>query len=171
MATKLTGPTVVGPNLDLTFPRNDPGIQLGSVVWGEEGKAYRYVQFADNVTYAHGHVVTLASVDGTWKVTNDRAGGSDVAGIAVGVVHHPSDLVPAKDSFGWVQVAGVADVLVKGGCAAGDLLVLSSTDGAAAEASYDAVEGLAHADLASFAVALAAIEDNKTGKVLLRGLI
>ena len=128
-----TGPQQIGANLD----RYDTAAMhpLGSVFESERGKAYRYVQFLDAVTYAAGHVVTRgANTADTWKVTNDRAGGSaqaghEVIGVAIGV--------PTQNQFGWVQISGEATVL--GTYAVGDQLKPhATTDGAALVSGYTA---------------------------------
>ena len=92
---------------------------LGAVYW-HNGKAYKYVQFKDAVTYAAGHVVTWANTSGT-AVTNDRAGGSDIgtgvepAGVAT--------RVHTQNYYGFMQVAGTVDVYYDGSVAAGEWIV------------------------------------------------
>lgn len=157
--TVFTGPKRLGPNLDRYT--SNPEHELGMVV-ESAGKRYRYVRFVDAVTYAKGHVVTIASAG--WDVTNDRSGGSDIALIPVGVVHTAN--APTTGQYGWVQISGIAEVLVTGaGITAGDRLVASgSVDGAAAEADYAAVT---HGDFAIIGTALASIASGSTGNVLL----
>jgi len=155
------GPLASGVNT----ARYDSSAQytLGEIAFGKDGKKYRYVKFVDAVAYAAGHVVTLASAT-TWDVTNDRAGGSALAnhpvvGVALGV--------PTQNQYGWVQIAGIATVLIEGAAViAGDILVADPTnDGAASEADYTAV---AHADFLRVGQAMATIADGATGLVLLQ---
>lgn len=152
-----TGGKALGPNLNRYT--NIPEHTLGECV--QSGQAeYRYVQFVDAVPYAPGHVVCAAGTN--WQVTNDRAGGSDLSLIPVGVCIGS----PAQNQYGWVQVTGIADVLVTGsGVAAGDVLVPSGTvDGAAAENQYTSP---GHDMLSLVGIALQAIASGNTGKVLL----
>lgn len=160
--TAFLGEKTVGVNLDKCS--DDQLHELGQVVRGPNGNLYRYVKFLDAVTYVAGHVVTLASAS-TWNVTNDRSGGSSLgAHIPVGVVFQST--VPTQNQFGWVQITGIATVLI--GSAAvvvGDVLVCdTATDGAAEEDDYTAV---AHVDIRFVGVALATIADTATGAVLL----
>ncbi len=137
---------------------------LGEIIEGTAGRKYRYVQFKDAVTYVAGHLVTLASAS-DWAVTNDRAGGSSLAAhIPVGVVFQT--VVPTQDQYGWVQISGIASVLHEGAAVAiGDRLVADPTnDGAVSEADYTAV---AHLDLLTVGIALAATGDGANGNVLL----
>lgn len=160
--TRMIGlPAAVGPNLDRCTDAAE--FPLGSVVEGINGKAYRYVQFVDAVTYAANKVCVLADADlDEWKVTIDVSGGSAMAGL------HPVGVtisVPTENQYGWVQIAGVASV-VAGSAAivAGDYLMPdTSEDGDATEAT----EGTDHN---IFAIALATIADDATGKALLTGM-
>lgn len=130
----------------------------GEVAFGRDGARYRYVQFVDAVAYAVGQVVTLASADGTWKVTNDRAGGSSLGNVPVGVTLG----APAQNQYGWVQIAGIAEAVEHAAVAVGDILVVDTgTDGGAVEADYAAV---AHADLMRVGTA---IDTDADGAVLL----
>ncbi|MBA2706344.1 MAG: hypothetical protein H0U59_00885 [Gemmatimonadaceae bacterium] len=156
------GPFTLGANLE----RIDATAQypLGTVAEGTEAGGtyakYRYVKFVDAVTYVLGHSVSIASAT-TWDVTNDRAGGASIARLeTVGVVFQT--VVPTQNTFGWVQIAGIADVLVTGAAIiAGDYLMpAAATDGAAEEA----VEGT---DENILGVALATIASAAVGKVML----
>jgi hypothetical protein len=138
---------------------------FGALAFGKDGKSYRYVRFLDAVAYAAGHVVTVAGTG--WQVTNDRSGGSAQAGLeAVGVCLG----VPTQDQYGWVQVAGIATVLIEGAAViAGDRLVTDETnDGAAREINYTTYAAIQERNVGT---ALATIGDGATGLVLLRGLI
>lgn len=162
--TKMTGAPQIGPWLDVCH--DTPQYELGALIQGANGNWYRYVQFVDAVTYVAGHVVCLADADANeWKVTNDRSGGSQMAGFhPVGVVFQAT--VPTENQYGWVQCGGVATVLAgSAAIIAGDYLKPDeSTDGAADEATEGTDENI-------FAIALATIADTETGKALLRKLL
>ena len=101
---------------------------LGETRFDNTGKKYRYVQFKDAVTYAAGHCLDVANTAWT-AVTNDRSGGSAIGtqtafgGVCLGA--------PTQNSYGWVQVGGIATVLGDGSVAAGEAVVLHSVDGQA----------------------------------------
>lgn len=111
-----------------TTGTEDPVASVGSIYW-QDGKAYKYVQFKDAVTYVAGHVLTWADATAT-SVTNDRSGGSSVgnqpAGIALAVM--------TQNYYGWMLVHGFYSAIVTNGdddIAAGDqLIVATGTDGA-----------------------------------------
>jgi hypothetical protein len=162
MAHFVTGPNHLGVNLE----RCDATAQypLGLVVEGRQGDgthaSYRYVQFLDAVAYVAGQVVTIASAT-TWAVSNDRSGGSALAGLMpVGVVFQTT--VPTQNQYGWVQISGIANVTVgSASVIAGDYLkVDASEDG-------EADEGAAGTDENLVGIALATIADNATGRVML----
>lgn len=158
--TNQKGPHI-GPNLDLCTTA--PQFRLGEVVEGVNGKAYRYVQFVDAVTYAAGHVVCLDSAAANdWKVTNDVS--ANMAGDhPVGVVFQSTP--PTENQYGWVQIAGEATVLMGSAAViAGDYLKPDdTTDGAADEATAGTHENI-------LGIALETIADTASGRVLLRGL-
>lgn len=140
-----TGPLAKGVDTSVYTTAIRPGLSLGMVAWGEDGKAYRYVKFVDAVTYAAGQVLTFASAT-TWDVTNDRAGGSAIAGHGVAGVCLG---VPAQNEYGWIQIAGL--VAVNGTYSAGDFLKPHATsNGDAVVSGYTA----AKADFNIFAYAL-----------------
>jgi len=130
------GPAVA-PNLDICTSTQQ--MELGTVVQGPAGKSYRYVKFLDAVAYVAGHVVTRASAT-DWHVTNDRAGGSAIAGHeVVGVVFQSAANVPTVGQFGWVQCGGLA--AVAGTYAAGNQLIPHATvDGTAVISAYSAAD-------------------------------
>lgn len=126
---------------------------------------YRYVKFVDAITYVRGNSVCQASAT-SFDVTNDRAGGSGLAGqFPVGMVHH-SVTVPTQNSWGWVQISGIA--LFQAGSAAviaGDPLKPDATsDGLSDEATSGTDENLV-------GVAIATVADNATGlcQLMIRG--
>lgn len=153
-----TGPQAKGVDTSVYTTYILPNLKLGMVAWGEDGKKYRYVRFRDAVTYAAGHVVTPAAADG-FEVTNDRSGGSAIAGLEpVGVALG----APSQNDYGWIQVGGIAEVLAGAGITAGDQLKPdASTDGAADVAT-------AGTDQNVLGVALEDISDTEKGAVLLR---
>lgn len=162
--TRMQGPHI-GPSLDKCWDDlSSASYKLGDVVEGENGRAYRFVQFVDAVTYVKGHLVCRADTDADeWKVTNDRSGGSMMAGLRpVGVVFQAT--VPTQNQYGFVQIAGVADILAgSAAIIAGDLLKPdSATDGAADECTEGTNEPCA--------VALATIPDTAVGKALLQNM-
>lgn len=162
--TRMKGPAI-GPSLDKCWDSLDASsyFNLGDVVEGDNGKAYRFVRFMDAVTYVKGHVVCLhANAADQWEVTNDVSG--NVAGDhPVGVVFQ--DTVPTTGQYGFVQIAGLAEVLIgSASVVAGDWLKPdSATDGAADEATAGTDENI-------LGVAMETIADTETGTVLLRGL-
>lgn len=153
-----------GLGVDLERCTDDPEHELGLVVEGKQGDGtwarYRYVRFLDAVTYVAGHVVTLASAT-TWAVSNDRSGGSALAGLMpVGVVFQAT--VPTQNQYGWVQIAGIANIIAgSSAIIAGDYLKPdASEDGDTDEATAGTDENLV-------GVALATIADNATGRCML----
>lgn len=164
--TRLMGPAAVGPNIDECTTNNDPFFPLGSIVEGENGKAYRRVQFVDigTATYAVNKMAVLADADADeWKVTIDVSGGNAIAGLhPVGVVVAVPD---ATHTYGWVQIRGVASaVMGSASVIAGDWLMPdSSEDGDIEEATAGTHENIC-------AYALATIADDATGKVMLYNL-
>jgi len=139
---------------------------LGHLAFGEDGKVYRYVKFVDAIAYVAGHVCVLASAT-TWNVTNDKAGGAALAGLECAGI---ALAVQTANSFGWIQVAGIADVLVTGAAViAGDRLVVDETvDGAAREIVYTTYAAIQERNVGT---ALAVIGTGLTGKVKLAGLL
>lgn len=140
------------------YPRDeandDSPLMDAGTRWDDGAVSKRYVQVEDAALAAN-DVVTFSDTTGA-EVTADRAGGSQVsanavAGVALGTVD--------DGNYGVIQVGGVATMKVAaadGAIAAGDLLVVDSTnDGCvvAASATTSSVE-------APFAVALA--EDTAT---------
>jgi hypothetical protein len=139
----------------LTTIDSVPMEKLGAVVTlpNSDGymNTYMYVKFVDAVTYAAGHVLTWANAAGT-SVTNDRSGGASLslgpAGVAIAIM--------TANSYGWMQVGGVATCLGDGSVAAGESVVPDTTDGKAdtmAAGEEDLVFGIAlEADDASTAL-------------------
>lgn len=137
-----TGPFTTMGNFDKVGTTQE-NIPLGTKAYGPNGKAFRYVQFLDAVAYAAGQVVTLAggTID-TWKVSNDRAGGSADVGtfghVVRGVCPAWTD-VPTQNQFGWIQVEG--ECVVLGTYVAGDYLIPhATTDGQAVVSGYTAAK-------------------------------
>lgn len=156
----------IGPDLNKCWDEDQllaHSYKLGDVVWGENGKAFRFVHFKDAVTYVKGHVVCLQDNDANeWDVTNDIS--AAMAGDhPVGVVFQ--DTVPTENQYGFVQICGVADILAgSASIVAGDWLKPdASTDGAMDEATAGTDENIC-------AIALATIADTETGKAQLYNL-
>ena len=157
------GPLERGVDLDRFYSRAI--YPVGQLAFGKDGTVYKFVRFRDAVTYAAGHVVTVASDDGN-EVTNDRSGGSAIAGLPVAGVCLGA---PNQDDYGWIQVAGVATVLAGTGLSAGDQLIPhASTNGAADARAADS--GTA-ANNNVFGFALAGISNGQTGAAKLAGVL
>ena len=108
-----------------------PVMAVGTIVWDyPNAKAYKYVKFLDAVTYKAGQVLAWGNTAAT-SVTNDIDGGGSAivstgnrtAGIAT-AVH-------TQNSYGFMQIAGVALVEGDGSVAAGEAVVLHSVNGQA----------------------------------------
>ena len=141
MATPVSAPKTLG--IDLDSYTTAAAHELGEICFGKNGKIFRYVQFLDAVTYAAGQVVTQGTT-GTdvWKVTNDRAGGSNVAGHSVIGVLVTDGTVPTQNQYGWVQIAGECTPL--GTYAAGDYVIPhATTDGHAVVSAYGVADAAA----------------------------
>lgn len=165
MAHRVCGPTNLAPNLELCTAA--PQIQLGQVVFGEAGKAYRSVKFVDisTATYAVAKMTVMADNDAEeWNVTIDVSGGTAMAGL------HPTGVtiaVPtASKPYGFVQIAGVADV-VAGSAAivAGDWLKPDTAE----DGDMDEATVGTHGNIGAFA--LETIADDATGQAQLVGLL
>lgn len=130
-----------------TTTRNAP---LGHLVWDGE-RRFRYVQFLDAVTYTVGMVCYVASTDGTYKVTNDAAGGSAAAvrfGGAIPILGASGGTltgVPTANSYGYAQLDGPHSAIRTDGgddIAAWDTLVMDGTvDGAVDSVAKATVTG------------------------------
>lgn len=144
------GPKLIGVNLDRYTDAAEH--ELGDIYVGRNGKVFRYVRFLDAVTYVAGHVCTRGTTGtNVWNVTNDRVGGSSVAGLEVVGVLHGTNTVPAQNQYGWIQVAG--ECAPGGTYAAGDYVIPHATvDGTAVVSGYTA----AKADFNIFGKALSA---------------
>lgn len=115
---------------------------MGDLAMSDNGKIFRYVQFLDAVTYVNGHVCTWAGATaGEYKVTNDRAGGSSIAGHGIAGVLQNTEAVPstANGMFGWLQVAG--ECSPSGTYTAGNHVMPHATnDGEAVNGTYAATQ-------------------------------
>lgn len=156
-----TGPLTAGINLEQVDAT--PLYNLGQVVEGKTALGhwakYRYVKFEDAVTYVAGHFVNLGAGETTWEVTNDIS--NAMAGyVPVGVVFQVT--VPTEGTYGWVQIAGIATVLIgSASVIAGDFLKNDgTTDGALDEATMGGTDVIV-------AQAIATIADTATGLALL----
>lgn len=161
-AHETQGPSILAPNINLCT--TDPLWPLGTIIEGKNGKAYRYVQFVDAVTYVAGHLVCLdIAAANDWKVSNDTSGnmaGNHPAGVVF------QDVVPTENQYGFVQIAGECATVLIGSAAviAGDYLKDDgTTDGAADEATAGTDENI-------MGIALETIADTASGRVMLRGM-
>ncbi len=161
-----TGPKEMGANLEACHATAQHA--LGHVVEGRDAAGlaarYRYVQFLDAIAYVAGHVVVMASAT-TFAVTGKKAGGSALAGLEpVGIVFQATP--PTQNQYGWVQISGIATVLITWAAViAGDRLVVDEkVDGASRELVYTTY---AAAQARNVGTALATIADTAPGKVLL----
>lgn len=161
MATALTGPAAVGPNLELCT--DDQQFPLGMIVQGITSLGhwakYRYVKFEDAVTYVAGHFCNMGAGETSWEVTNDIS--AAMAGyVPAGVVFQTT--VPTEGQYGWVQCAGIATVLIGSAAViAGDALKNDgTTDGALDEATRGGTDVIC-------ATAIATIADTATGLAIL----
>lgn len=133
-----------------------PQYPVGSKVTSGDA-TYRYVKFVDAVTYKAYDCVTLASAT-TWDVTNDRAGGSALAGqMPVGFLLNYTTM-PTANTYGWVKTSGIHS-FTAGSAAiiAGDYLMPDTTE------DGDCTEAAAGTDENICAVALATVADNAVG--------
>lgn len=164
MAARMQGPHI-GPSLEKCWTDlSQTSYRLGDVVEGQNGKAYRFVQFVDAVAYVAGHLVCLDSAAADdWKVSNDTSG--NMAGNhPVGIVFQT--VVPTENQYGFVQIAGESAVCLIGSASviAGDYLKDDgTTDGAMDEATAGTDENIC-------AIALETIADTASGRVMLRGM-
>ena len=162
MGARYTGPETLGVNLE----RIDSSAKhaLGQVVEGitdlGHWAKYRYVKFEDAITYVAGHFCNMGAGETSWEVTNDIS--NAMAGyVGAGVVFQAT--VPTEGTYGWVQCAGIATVLIGSAAViAGDWLKNDgTTDGALDEAT-------AGTDHEIHAQAIATIADTATGLAVLR---
>ena len=159
---RYTGPLVTGINLE----RIDATAlhRLGQVVEGVtplgHWAKFRYVKFEDAITYVAGHFCNMGAGETTWEVTNDIS--AAMAGyVGAGVIFQAT--VPTEGTYGWVQCAGIATVLIgSASVVAGDWLKNDgTTDGALDEATAGTDEEIQ-------AQAIATIADTATGLAVLR---
>ena len=121
--------------------------QVGSVMYGTDGKSYRYVQVEDAALAAN-DVLEYSNAAGT-EITKDVSGGSSVghgfAGVAMGTV--------TDAYYTWVQVGGLATCKVAANTAvlAGARVKTGTADGCVS--TYAATTG---SEDYSFGTAIAA---------------
>ena len=162
MPAQFLGPNIGGVNLeriDSTAQHRLGQVVEGITALGHWGK-FRYVKFEDAVTYVAGHFCNMGAGETTWEVTNDIS--AAMAGyVGAGVVFQTT--VPTEGTYGWVQCAGIATVLIGSAAViAGDWLKNDgTTDGALDEATAGTDEEIQ-------AQAIATIADTATGLAVLR---
>ena len=120
------------PPGSLTDVTTEAKWDLGKVVFSEDGKGYRYVQFADAVAVAVGHVMTYDAAQANhYVVTNDRSD-DEVSTICAGIAIAAVATNTTSPQYGFVQVSGYCDtVLGDGDVAAGEFVVPHTADGQA----------------------------------------
>lgn len=89
------GQNSVGADFGATS--TSPTFELGTMLWGQGGKAYVYVQASGAIT-GDGYVVVLDEAFQAALLTTSN----DTLGDKIGVV----DVAFADDEYGWVQVYG-----------------------------------------------------------------
>ena len=89
------GQNSIGANFDATH--EDPRFELGTIMWGQGGKAYVYCQ-ANGAITGDGYVVTMDEAFQAALLTTSN----DALGDKVGVV----DVAFADNEYGWVQIYG-----------------------------------------------------------------
>ena len=141
-----------------------PKFNLGQVSWSDDGKAFKYVQFADGIATIAGHVMCYdgAQING-YVVTNDRSDDDNsvlVAGVCMAVI----DLNVTTPQYGWVQVSGYcANISTDGDVTEGQSLVPGAVDGQADTMAAGAEDHV-------FAIALSTDTGNLTDGIL-RGIL
>lgn len=161
MPAQFTGPMGMGVNLErIDATQQHP---LGMIVEGRTALGhwakFRYVKFEDAVTYVAGHFCNMGAGETNWEVTNDIS--NAMAGyVPAGVVFQST--VPTEGTYGWVQCAGIATVLIGSAAViAGDALKNDgTTDGALDEATRGGTDVIC-------ATAIATIADTTTGLAVL----
>jgi len=88
-------------------------------------KVYQYVQVVD-AAVADGDALEVANATNPYIVSNDRSGGSSIAGVPAGVAVGTI----AANSYGWILVRGYkANAKTDGSVAAGQAVIRASADG------------------------------------------
>tara|TARA_Y100000592_G_C5233957_1_gene205203 strand:+ start:17 stop:505 length:489 start_codon:yes stop_codon:yes gene_type:complete len=139
---------------------------LGCLSFCDDGKAYRYVQFADSVAVTAGMVLCYEAAQANgYVVTPDRSSDENSV-MAAGVAPAAVALNTTTPQYGWIQVSGYCAV-VKGNdddIAAGTwIMPHASADGCAETLATDNGE-------AAFGICLTA-ESGNVFDALLKGLI
>ena len=148
----------------LTFSGSTALHAMGTIYFDyENAKAYRYSKVAAAVTNDVIAITESVCADsgGVFYVNNDFAEGTGL-GVATPMGVAISQI--SEGYYGWMQVGGVATVITDGSVAAGEALVLdSSNDGdvdTMADGEEEQVFGFATAD-----------DADTVGTMLLKGLI
>tara|TARA_R100000278_G_scaffold123275_1_gene112598 strand:- start:7706 stop:8185 length:480 start_codon:yes stop_codon:yes gene_type:complete len=150
------------PPGSLTDVTTEAKWDLGKVVWSEDGKGYRYVQFADAVAVLKGHVMCYDAA-GNNIVTNDVSEDAD-SNLAAGVALAAVATNTTSPQYGFVQVSGHCDTIITDeNVSDGDFLIPGTADGAAHTMS-------AGEEHKVFAVASAA-DSGAVGAGWLRGIL
>jgi len=112
--------------IDFAETSTVPLFELGTMVWGQGGKAYVYCQAAGAIT-GDGYVVTISEAFQAADLTSSN----DALGDKVGVV----DVAFADDDYGFVQVYGPCGIRTEQDAAANARLAATSDAGQVDDAS------------------------------------
>jgi len=112
--------------IDFAETSTVPLFELGTMVWGQGGKAYVYCQAAGAIT-GDGYVVTISEAFQAAELTSSN----DALGDKVGVV----DVAFADDDYGFVQVYGPCGIRTEQDAAANARLAATSDAGQVDDAS------------------------------------
>jgi len=104
----------------------DRTFEVGTMLWGQGGKCFVYVQ-ANGAITGDGYVVTLDEAFQAAMLTASN----DAVGDKIGVV----DVAFADNEFGWVQVYGPCGILTEQDAAANGRLAATATAGQVDDAS------------------------------------
>ena len=118
------GQNSIGANFDETT--TSPTFELGTIMWGQGGKAYVYVQ-ANGAITGDGYVVTMDESFQAAMLTTSN----DALGDKIGVV----DCAFADNEYGWVQVYGPCGIRTEQDAAANGRLAATADAGQVDDAS------------------------------------
>lgn len=118
------GQNAIGANFDQAS--DTPLFELGTIMWGQGGKAYVYCQ-ANGAITGDGYVVTMDEAFQAVMLTTSN----DALGDKIGVV----DVAFADDDYGWVQVYGPCGIRTEQDAAANGRLAATSDAGQVDDAS------------------------------------
>jgi len=120
----MLGQNAIGTAFDETSA--EPLFALGTVMWGQGGKAYVYCQ-ANGAITGDGYVVTLSEAFQAVMLTSSN----DALGDKVGV----ADCAFADDEYGWIQVYGPCGIRTEQDALANSRLAATADAGQVDDAS------------------------------------